>query len=146
MGVTWVPAKEIKASSEIGATEHVCEELFKWSYKLGTAIATHVNDEETQEATRRSGGRTGRSGLTAEEAQLRDDKNWHIGNYQYVENPYQEILNEKAARKGDNKGYGKDAKSTKSKGQKGKGKGVSSRCRLLRSGGWRSCGVDACGT
>ena len=74
--------------------------MFKWSYKLSTAIAKHTNDEETKEATRRSGGRTGRSGLTAEEAQLRADKKRHIGNYQYAQNLYQEILNEEAAQKG----------------------------------------------
>ena len=106
----------------IGATEHVCKKLLRWSYKLSTAIANHTNDVDTQEATRRSGGNTGRSGLTPDEAQLRADKKWHFGNYQYAQSLHQEILNEKAARKGHNKGYGKGAKSTKSKGQKAKGK------------------------
>ena len=122
MGVTWVPTEEILTSGERGATEHVCEQVLKWSYKLSEAIAKHINDEETQKATRRSGGRTGQSGFTAEERQLRDDRNWHIQNYEYAKSLYQEIQNEKAARKGYTKGHGKGAKSTKSKGQKGKGK------------------------
>ena len=122
MGVAWIPGEEILALDTIGATERVCKKLLRWSYKLSTAIASHTNDEDTREATRRSGGNTGRSGLTAEEAQLRADKKGHIGNYQYSQSLHQEILNEKAARKGHNKGYGEGAKSTKSKGQKAKGK------------------------
>ena len=39
---------------KIGATEHVCKELFKWSYKLSTAIANHTNDEKTRQARDRS--------------------------------------------------------------------------------------------
>ena len=109
-------------SGERGATEHVCEQVLKWSYKLSEAIAKHINDEETQEATRRSGGSTGQSGLTTEERQFRDDKKWHIQNYEYAKSLHQEIRNEKAARKGYTKGHGKGAKSTKSKGQKGKRK------------------------
>ena len=52
--MTWVPTEEIKASDEIGATEHVCKELFKWCYRLSTAIAKHTNDEKTRQARDRS--------------------------------------------------------------------------------------------
>ena len=39
---------------EIGAAEHVCKELFKWCYRLSTAIAKHTNDEKTRQARDRS--------------------------------------------------------------------------------------------
>ena len=69
------------------------------------------------EATRRSGGNTGKSGLTQEEMQNRADKRWHTKNHEYAQGLNDEIRNYKG--KG-NKGYGKGAKSTKSKGQRGK--------------------------
>ena len=115
MGVTWIPTEEILAVGEKGATEHVCRRLVRWSAKLSTAIANHTKDEETQEATRRSGGSTGQSGLTEEEKRDRDYKSWHRKNFEYVQSLYQEIKNWKGARKGYGKGHGKGAKSTKGK-------------------------------
>ena len=115
MGVTWIPTQEILALGEKGATEHVCRRLLRWSAKLSTAIAKHTKDDETREATRCSGGNTGQSGLTAREKQLRDDKKYHIRNYEYAQRLNQEIQNWKGARKGYGKGHGKGAKSTKGK-------------------------------
>ena len=98
-----------------GATEHVCRRLLKWSFDLSEAIAKHKDDEDTLEATRRSGGNTGQSGLTAEEKRHRDHNKWHIQNYEYAQSLYQEIKNWKGAQKGYGKGHGKGAKSTKGK-------------------------------
>ena len=114
MGVTWIPIEEILALGERGATEHICRRLLRWSYNLSTAIAKHIDDEETQEATRRSGGHTGHSGLTPDEEWFRDNKKWHLDNYEYALGLHQEIQNAKAYKKG----YGKGAKSTKSKGKR----------------------------
>ena len=69
------------------------------------------------EATRRSGGNTGKSGLTTEEWQNRADKSWHTKNLEYAQGLNAEIRNYKG--KG-NKGYGKGARSTKPTGQQGK--------------------------
>ena len=61
----------------------------------------------------------GQSGLTAREKQLRDDKKYHIRNYEWAQKLNQEIPNWKGAQKGYGKGHGKGAKSTMSKGKKG---------------------------
>ena len=98
-----------------GATEHVCRRLLRWSFYLSEAIAKHKDDEDTVEATRRSGGSTGQSGLTEEEKRHRDHKKWHIRNYDYAQSLNQEIKNWKGAQKGYGKGHGKGAKSTKGK-------------------------------
>ena len=74
-----------------------------------------LSDEHTVEATRRSGGSTGQSGLTEEEKRHRDHKKWHIRNYEYAQKLEQEIKNWKGAQKGYGKGHGKGAKSTKGK-------------------------------
>ena len=99
------------------ATEHVYKNLLQWSYNLSEAIENHKETDGTMEATRRSGGHTGKSGLTVDEVQNRADKSWRTNCYEYAQGLNEEIRNYKD--KG-NKGYGKGAKSTKSKGQQGK--------------------------
>ena len=74
MGITWSPTDKMFEEDLRGATEHVCRRLLKWSFDLSEAIAKHKDDEDTLEATRRSGGNTGQSGLTAEEKRHRDHK------------------------------------------------------------------------
>ena len=84
MGITWGATEEHIIKDPHGATEHVYKGLLQWSYDMSEAIENHKESDCTMEATRRSGGNTGKSGLTPEEVQNRADKRWHIECYEYA--------------------------------------------------------------
>jgi len=66
-GVTWAPSHPMVEANSKGAAEHVAKALVRWIERFMVAVAAHKAAPATVTARIRSGGSTGRHGLTAEE-------------------------------------------------------------------------------
>jgi hypothetical protein len=74
MGCPWAPPLEMLNSDPTGALEHVATHFAQWTRQLARSVTYHKNRPETREAIQRSGHLRGKSNLTPQQRQDREDK------------------------------------------------------------------------